>query len=424
MGTDENFSLRQKIGKRIALLQKIIAPHGIVLAADQSSLIAFLLKKILPLFAVLLSSFHAIAQRAPVFPKDFAAGAALFPGMKLRTMPADAREEGLADNPAVVRGFKAIDELAPHGVDARTVAAAYYEVYYDPKEKGDDAGVIVLQYPDRAALRAALPTLPEQENLNYLYTNDANYLIVLWSDWSQKSDGDLARLVRHYTSKLAVKLFIPERQVTGTTVSGEKFPPVPAPPQAERSYSTTDTIYDGQLPTRTSGFKDCIGCDTVSIKPYDDGAPGHTDPEPAGPVDPADFYTIGFGTVPARCLTTAQAADINDRIAKLQKQHGIHIAFEALHPAMAAELTDDQKADYASHIIWTDPARQKNHVVMFFQQGTGKTWLFFGKGNAARFRRIAPDMQRHFESAYRGGNAYTSMLKVLSDVEVACWTGK
>lgn len=168
-----------------------------------------MIKNIL-LLSLLLSFFSARSQENVSFPEDFKLDTRLLPNMVIATIPEEMHSRGVIHNPDVVEDRDAIYTLTRQ--QNENILRVYYEVYQVEEEKHDDAGVIVSEYVSKEALLNNLINLRSQSNLGYLIKD--NYLIMVWSDVSMDSYGQINDMVDYYRNKIQAEHYqLPEHDV-------------------------------------------------------------------------------------------------------------------------------------------------------------------------------------------------------------------
>lgn len=102
-----------------------------------------------------------------------------------------------------------------------TILKVYLELYNNPKNDFEDAGVIVSQFNTEEDLINYIPELIEQSNNAYLIKD--NFLIKIWSDAynGDISNKQISDMVTFYTEKLKAFSYIPTKQAPSTDVSAD-----------------------------------------------------------------------------------------------------------------------------------------------------------------------------------------------------------
>lgn len=159
------------------------------------------MRNILFLF-ILIPFLAANAQKKNQFLDDFKLNPKLLEGMVIASIPEKYSSKGITGNPAVTKDKRAIKMLS---ADNDSILQVYYEVYYNEDDNSDDAGVVVSRFSSEEALKDCLPTLRHQSNLAYLIKD--NYLIMVWSDKSEKSEEQISDMVNYYKDKLNAEVY-------------------------------------------------------------------------------------------------------------------------------------------------------------------------------------------------------------------------
>ncbi|UIR56793.1 hypothetical protein LZQ00_03005 [Sphingobacterium sp. SRCM116780] len=324
----------------------------------------YTVKKLLVISFVVLTYLKPVQAQQITFPQSFQCGESFFNGMEIFNIPKKVSEEiGMNQNPGVMTTEKGIRYFLKPGTSIEGIDAVYYEVYQDRIHDDKYAGVYVLQFKSKQAMVPVLTGLTTQDYVAYMIVD--NYLIMVWRSASKNTAETIKSVYDHFRQKLGVELY-------------------EVKPEQQKQ-------------------------DTVAVVKQEQSD--------AGVVDPSYYVELGFGNVETSIIDKEDALILNNRISALQRQYGVEVAFQQLHPDDTQEWDEERKEFYASHLVWTFEERIKNNVVIMFDKESGKCWIFYGTHNKQRFKGLTLAMQDNFEHHYKTIGAEKAMEVVLSVIE-------
>ncbi len=119
---------------------------------------------------------------------------------------------------------------------------------------------------------------------------------------------------------------------------------------------------------------------------------------------------IGFGCVCENSVSETQAIDINKKIADLQKNYFVDVAFSSLNWDAYQNPTTNLKTNaYVNGLSEDNLQRKANHIIFLYNSSNGKAWVYYGNTNFRFFKPYISKIKKNFTQTYRKKGSFAAI---------------